>query len=71
MASVHVDECNAEFVAWMQESDRPKALAYDAGFARFLAKVQRYPGIYEAPSKQEVSRGYMRRGEKGRQHAKD
>jgi len=71
MADVHIEECNAELVGWMQEHDRPKHMVHDDGFARFINKIQSYPGMYEAPSKQEVNRGYIRRGEKGRMHAKE
>ena len=71
MADVHKQDCDAELVAWFQESDRKREMCTDAGFARFVKKVQAFPGNYKLPYKTELNRAYARRGGKGRQHAKD
>ena len=70
MSPPHTEDCNAELVSWLQESDRKKQMVQDKGFASFLKRVQTLPGIYSPPCKKEVDRVYVRRGDKGRENAK-
>ena len=70
MSPPHTEDCNAELVSWLQQSDRKKQMVQDKGFASFLKRVQTLPGIYSPPCKKEVDRAYVRRGEKGRENAR-
>jgi len=70
MSPTHTEDCNAELVAWMQQSDRKKQMVQDKGFASFLKRFQTLPCIYSPPCKKEVDRAYVRRGEKGRENAR-
>ena len=70
MSPPHTEDCNAELVSWLQQSDRKKQMVQDKGFASFLKRVQTLPGIYSPPCKKEVDRAYVRRGDKGRENAK-
>ena len=69
MAQKHKDECHAELAKWFLQSDRVKRMVEDEGFATFLKKVQMFPGMYDLPGEDELSRQYKRRGAMGQEQA--